>query len=295
MLAPGDSHIAQYRLASPDYFRTMKIPLLQGRGIDAHDTEDSIPIVVINETMARRFWPTENAIGARINIDDNNTGPRPVEIVGVVGNVKHASLESDPTYDVYLPMAQVHQDGVGILTNTHYWIVRSKSDSRIVETAFRREVQDIDRDVATSNVRTLEDYLSDSVAPRRFNLRVLTIFSAAALVLAAVGIYGIVSYTVTQRTPEIGIRLALGAARSSVFRLIVGQGLRVVLVGVALGAIGALGLTRLIRNLLFGVTPTDTVTFILVSVILVVIALIACTAPARRAMKVDPLIALRNE
>ena len=294
-LAPDDSHIAQYRLATPDYFRSMKIPLMQGRGIDAHDTADSIPVVVVNENMAKRLWPNASAIGARINIDDNNTGPRPVEIVGVVGNVKHASLESDPTYDVYLPMAQVHKDGVGIITNTHYWIVRSKSDAGTVESAFRREVQDIDREVATSSVRTLEDYLADSVAPRRFNLRVLTIFSAAALVLAAIGIYGVVSYTVKQRTPEIGIRLALGARRSSVFRLIVGQGLKVVLVGVGLGAIGAFAVTRLIRNLLFGVTPTDAVTFILVSLILTVIALVACTAPARRAMKVDPLIALRND
>jgi putative ABC transport system permease protein len=294
-LSPDDSHIAQYRLASPEYFRAMKIPLLQGRGIDAHDNADSIPVVIINETMARRFWPNQNPIGARINIDDNNTGPRPVEIAGVVGNVKHASLESDPTYDVYLPMAQVHEDGVGLITNTHYWIVRSKSDAHAIESAFRRELQDLDRDVATSNVRSLEDYLSDSVAPRRFNLRVLTIFSVAALVLAAIGVYGVVSYTVTQRTQEIGIRLALGARRANVFQLILGQGLKIVFAGVALGALGAFAMTRVIRNLLFGVAPTDPITFGLVSVILSAIALAACAVPARRATNVDPLIALRNE
>jgi predicted permease len=293
-LSPGDARSAQYRVATSDYFRAMKIPLLQGRAIDAHDNAASIPVVVINETMAHQFWPNENSIGARINIDDNNTGPRPVEIVGVVGNVKHVSLESDPTFDVYIPMAQVHEDGVGLITNTHYWIVRSSSDAHAMETTFRNELQEIDRDVATSSVRTLDDYLADSVAPRRFNLRVLTIFSAAALILAAIGIYGVVSYTVTQRTPEIGIRLALGAGRTNVFRLILGQGLKVVIAGVGLGALGAVAMTRVMRNLLFGVTPTDTVTFIVVSLFLLLIAVIACSAPARRAMKVDPLIALRN-
>jgi predicted permease len=292
---PSDTHQAQYRVATPDYFRAMKIPLLQGRTIDAHDTADSVKVVIINETMARRFWPDQSPIGARINIDDNNTGPRPVEIAGVVGNVKHMSLESNPTFDLYLPFAQVHEDSVAMLANTHYWLVRSTADAFAVEAAFRHELQSIDRDVATSNVRTLDDFLSDSVAPRRFNLRVLTIFSVAALLLAATGIYGVVSYTVKQRTPEIGIRLALGAGKINVFRLVLGQGLKVVFAGVVLGAIGALAMTRVIRNLLFGVTPTDALTFVLVSLTLIVIALIACSLPARRAMKVDPLIALRNE
>jgi putative ABC transport system permease protein len=294
-LTPGDAHNAQYRLATPDYFRTMNIPLLQGRQSDSHDNLDSPRVVVVNENMARRFWPNTNPIGARINIDDNNVGPRPVEIVGVVGNVKHLSLESAPTFDIYVPMAQVHEDGVNLITNTHYWIVRSKADSRAIEVGFRRELQGIDRDVASSNVKTVEEYLSDSMAPRKFSLRVLTIFAAAALLLAATGIYGVVSYTVTQRTPEIGIRLALGARRTNVFRLILGQGLRVVLVGVGLGALGAFAMTRVIRTLLFGVTPTDTITFVVVSLTLVLVALLACSVPARRATKVDPLIALRNE
>jgi putative ABC transport system permease protein len=294
-LTPGDAYNAQYRLATPDYFRTMKIPLLQGRQIENHDNLDSPRVVVINESMARRFWPDANPVGARINIDDNNVGPRPVEIVGVVGNVKHMNLESAATFDIYLPMAQVHEDGVNLITNTHYWIVRSHSDSRAVEAAFRRELQGIDRDVATSNVKTVEAYLSDSLAPRKFNLRVLTIFAAAALLLAATGIYGVVSYTVKQRTPEIGIRLALGAARANVFRLIFGQGLKVVLIGVGLGVIGAFAMTRVIRSLLFDITPTDAITFVVVSLTLILVALIACSAPARRATKVDPLIALRNE
>jgi putative ABC transport system permease protein len=294
-LSPGDTYKSQFRAATPDYFRAMKIPLLEGRPFDEHDNAGSAPVVLINQAMAHRFWPKNDAIGARINIDDNNTGPRPVEIVGVVGDVKHLSLESEPTFDVYVPIAQVHEDGVGLVTNSQYWIVRLKTSSQSVEGAFRRELQNVDRDVATANVRTLEDYISDSVAPRRFNLRVLTIFSLAALLLAATGIYGIVSYTVTQRTPEIGIRLALGAGRTSVFRLILGQGFKVVLVGLALGVAGALALTRVIRSLLFGVTPSDVLTFVVVSLLLIVVALIACSLPARRATKVDPLIAMRNE
>ncbi|HEV7475855.1 MAG TPA: FtsX-like permease family protein, partial [Pyrinomonadaceae bacterium] len=294
-LTPSDAHTSQFRAASPDYFRAMKIPLLQGRPFDEHDNARSVPVVLINETMARRFWPKADAIGAQINIDDNNTGPRPVEIVGVVGNVKHLNLESEPTFDVYLPIAQIHEDNVGLVTNTHYWIVRFKTNSQTVEAAFRRELQNVDPDAATSNIKTLDDYISDSVAPRRFNLRVLTIFSVAALLLAATGIYGIVSYTVTQRTPEMGIRLALGAGRTEVFRLILGQGLKVVLFGVALGLIGALAVTRVIRSLLFGTTPNDPLTFVVVSLLLMLVALIACSVPARRATKVDPLIALRNE
>ncbi len=282
-------------MVTPDYFRAMKIPLKQGRLFDEHDNAGSVPVVLINETLARRFWPKADAIGAQINIDDNNTGPRPLEIVGVVGDVKHLSLESEPTVDIYLPIAQIHEDNVGMVTNSQYWIVRSKTNSQAVEAAFRRELQDIDRDAATSNVRTLEDYISDSVAPRKFNLRVLTIFSVVALLLAATGIYGIVSYTVSQRTPEIGIRLALGAGRTNVFRLILGQGLRVVFFGVALGLVGAFAMTRVIRSLLFGVTPNDALTFVLVSLLMIFVALIACSVPARRATKVDPLVALRNE
>ena len=294
-LTPGDAYTAQYTLATPDYFRAMKIPLLQGRSIESRDTGDNVPVVVINETMARRFWPNESPIGARINIDDNNVGPRPVEIIGVVGNVKHFSLEEDPTFDVYLPMAQVPEDNLAWLTNSHYWIVRSKSDTAALGANFLRELRNIDRDAATSNIKTLDEYLAESVGPRKFNLRVLTIFSVAALLLAATGIYGVVSYTVKQRTQEIGIRLALGAGRMNIFRLVLGQGLKLVVVGVIAGALGAFGITRVIRSLLFGVTPTDTITFIVVSLMLILIALIACTAPARRATRVDPLIALRNE
>jgi len=179
--------------------------------------------------------------------------------------------------------------------NSFYWIVRSKTDSHAIEAVFRKELQAVDRDAATSNVRSLGEYLSDSVAPRKFNLRVLTLFSLAALLLSATGIYGVVSYTVTQRTSEIGIRLALGAGQANIFRLILGQIVEVVIVGVMLGTLGAVAITRVISSLLYGVTPTDPLTFGLVSFVMIVVALLACSIPARRATRVDPLVALRYE
>jgi putative ABC transport system permease protein len=273
----------------------LRIPLLQGRAFSDHDMADSVSVALINEAMARRLWPKGDAIGAQIRIDDNNTGPRPVEISGIVGNVKQLNLESDQTFDIYIPMAQIHEDNVGMITNSQYWVVRSTAVSRSLEKAFLDELQKVDHDVATSNMRTMEDYLSESVAPRRFSLRLLTIFSIAALLLAVTGIYSVVSYTVTQRTPEIGIRLALGAGRGQVFRLILGHGVRVVFMGIVLGLLAALALSRVIRSLLFGVTPSDPLTFVFVSALLTVVALTACIIPAQRATKVDPLIALRNE
>jgi putative ABC transport system permease protein len=294
-LSAGDRFNSQYRVVTADYFGTLKIPLLRGRAFDAHDDANRVSVAVINETMASKFWPNGDAVGSRIDIDDNNAGPRPVEIVGVVGNVKHLSLESAPTFDVYLPLAQVHEDGVGLITNTLYWVVRSKLDPHQIETVFRQGLRDVDPDAATSNITTLENYVANSVGPRRFSLRVLTIFSVAALLLAATGIYGLASYSVNQRTQEIGIRMALGAKRSKIFQMVLARGLKLVLIGLVLGVVGAIGVTRVIRSLLFGVSSTDAFTFFGVSVIMIVIALLACSLPARRATAIDPLITLRRD
>ena len=290
----GDSFVAQYRLITADYFRVLKIPLRQGRTFDAYDKAGHAPVAIVNETLASRFFSNGNAIGAQIQVDDNNTGPRPVEIVGVVGDVKHVSLEDKPTIDIYLPAAQVHEDNVGMMINSQYWVVRSNTDAQSLETAIRRELRSVDADVASASIRMMDSYLSDSVASRRFNLRLLTIFSVAALLLAATGIYGLISYSVAQRTSEIGIRLALGATRKNIFRIILGQGLRLVLIGLALGLVGAFALTRLVRSLMFGVTPSDPLTFLAVSALLILITLAAGGLPALRATKLDPLRALRE-
>lgn len=290
-----DSYVVQYRIVSPDYFRVMRIPLRQGRTFDVHDKADRPPVAIVNETLAAKFWPKGDVIGTQIKLDDNNTGPRPLEVVGVVGDVKHVSLEDKPTIDVYLPLAQIHEDGVGLMVNNQYWILRSNVDPGTLEAAFIRELRSVDAGVAAANIRTMESYLSDSVAPRRFNLRLLTIFSVTALLLPATGVYGLISYSVAQRTPEIGIRLALGASRIDVLKLILQEGLKLVLIGIVVGLASALLLTRLMRSLLFGVTATDAVTYVMVSVGLVIVALIACSIPARRATKVDPLLALRFE
>jgi len=273
----------------------MKIPLVQGRLFADNDRADTVPVALINENLARKLWPRGDAIGARVKVDDNNTGPRPVEIVGVVGDVKHEGLESDSVFDIYIPMAQVHPDNVRSIADSHYWVLRSHAERRALESAFLGELQKIDRDAATSSIRTMDDFLADSIAPRKFSLRLLTLFSVAALLLAVTGIYGTVSYAVTQRTPEIGVRLALGARHSQVFKLILGQGFKAIALGLAIGLAGALALSRVIRGLLFNVTPSDPLTFILVSAILLLVALVAAALPAHRATGVDPLIALRNE
>ena len=294
-LTKGDSYLSQYRVTNPDYFSSMKIPLRQGRAFDEHDRAERPPVAIVNETLARKFWPNGNALGARIQVDDNDTGPRPLKIVGVVGDVKHMSLEDKPTFDVYLPLAQIHEDSLSVVTDSHYWILRSNLEPKLLEENFRRELRSVDAEVASSNIRLMESYLSDSVAPRRFNLRLLTIFSIAALLLATTGIYGVVSYSVAQRTPELGIRLALGASRKNIFRIILGQGFRLVVVGLALGVVGAFALTRLIRSLMFGVTPSDPLTFFAVSSLLIAITIVAGALPALRATKLDPLKALRSE
>lgn len=290
-----DKYTANYRVATADYFRAMKIPLVHGRLFDDHDRGDTIPVALINDNLARRLWPNGNALGTQLRVDDNNTGPRPVEIVGVVGNVKHDGLEGDPAFDIYIPMAQVHEDNLGTITNSHYWVIKARADRRSLEVALLSELKKIDRDAATSSIRTMDEFLSDSIAPRKFSLRLLTIFSAAALLLAVMGIYGTVAYSVKQRTPEIGVRLALGAQQSQVFRLILGHGLKVVALGLVVGLAGAFALSRLMRGLLFNVTPGDPLTFVLVSAVLFFVAMLAAGVPARRATRVDPLIALRNE
>jgi putative ABC transport system permease protein len=293
--SPDEAHRADYRAVDAGYFRALKIPLIAGREFNERDAAETPPVALISQNLARRHWPQGSPLGARLHINDNNQGPRPVEVVGVVGDVKHLSLDGEPAPHIYLPVHQAHEDGVVWLTNTQYWLLRTTVDPLSLSAAARREIQAVDRNAPASNIRTMEQYLAASVAPRRFNLRLLTIFAAAALILAATGLYGVISYGVAQRKRELGIRVALGARPGAVLKLVIGQGMALAVMGVALGLVAALALTRLMEGLLFGVSATDPLTFIVIALMLTLVALMACYIPARRATKVDPLVALNHE
>jgi putative ABC transport system permease protein len=294
--APLDeAMVADFRVASAGYFRALKIPLLSGREFSGHDTSRTMPVALISRSLARRYWAERSPLGAHLHIDDNDRGPRLVEIVGVVGDVRHLGLDGDPTPHIYLPVPQIHADGVVWLTNQQFWLLRTAVDPRTLQAVVRREIHVVDRDVTVSSIRTMADYLSASVAPRRFNLWLLSVFAGAALVLAATGLYGVISHGVAQRRHEIAIRMALGARRIDVLRLVVGQGMALALAGVGLGLAGAWALTRWMDALLFGVPATDPLTFASIAALLLLVALLACAIPARRAAGVAPMAALRHE
>ncbi|HKO05888.1 MAG TPA: ABC transporter permease [Candidatus Acidoferrales bacterium] len=279
----------QFRCVGLDYFRTMHIPLISGRTFTASDTRGSAPVIIINQTLAKRFFPNENPIGKRIQPGISDTGDTVMrEIVGVVGDVRHRRLWRAPDPETYAPYDQVAIGGMTI-------VVRGDADPQALIPMIRIEVKRMDSELPLYNVRTLEDYVAGSVAQRRFTALLLGIFAAVAMLLAAVGMYGVISYGVAQRTHEIGVRIALGAESADVLRLVVGQGLRLTLLGVALGCLGALGASRFLSGLLFGVAGDDPVTFGAVATMFLAVALVACYVPARRAMRVDPLVALRYE
>ena len=287
-LPPGASQSTNYYSVSADYFKAMGIPLIRGRLLTATDTKDSPHVAVINETMAKKMFPNEEAIGKRITFGRRDPKPDWYEIVGIVGDVKHYGLDQATTMQTYEPYTQ---QTVPYMT----LVVRTAGDPTMLGTAIRGEVFSLDKEQPVSSMKTLNQLFSTSIAQQQFSMLLLGVFAAVALVLAAVGIYGVLSYAVTQRTHEIGIRMALGAARGDVLRLVVGHGMLLTVIGVAGGLIAAFGLTRLMASLLFGVTAHDTVTFATVAGILLAVALLACYLPARRATKVDPLVALRYE
>ena len=282
----NDSVNIDYRVISPDYFRSMGIRLVKGRDIDDHDNNPSSGVVIINETMARLFWPNETALGQRVRLEgDENPW---MEVVGIVADVKHFGLESQTKPEIYVPY---FIDPWPFMTI----VVRSSSDLASLSAAIRDQVWSVDKDIPIPNIRTMDQLLSTSVARPRFNMLLLGVFAVIALVLSAVGVYGVMSYSVVQRTHEIGIRMALGAAKPDVLKLVVVQGLKLLLIGIGLGLLAALALTRVLTSMLFGVEPTDPATFAMISVLLACVALTACIVPARRATKVDPIVALRYE
>ncbi|MBD0370136.1 MAG: ABC transporter permease [Pyrinomonadaceae bacterium] len=295
-LKPEEVPAAQNRWVSAGYFQLMRVPILKGREFDEHDTARTTPVVVIDEALARRFWPGGNPLGEHLKIDDASPAPwREVEIVGVVGNVKHNTLLDDPVPTVYAPVAQSQEGTVGFLANNMSLVVRTSSDPLAMSTVITRQVRGVDNEVATSNVRTMEQFMAMTVAGRRFNLILVTIFACISLLLAATGIYAVISYTVAQSTKEIGIRMALGAGASDVLKMVLSQGLKLTLLGIGAGLLGAFILTRIVASLLFGITATDPAAFVFMPLILMAVALLACFIPARRATRVDPLVALRME
>ena len=287
----GQQYSSPTRMISADYFHTMGIPVLQGRGFDQTDRFDSAPVVIVNSRFAERFFPGENVIGKRIKPSWSAQGKDEEmrEIVGLVGNVKHLSLRNDDTPEVYLPQVQIAVSSATLVVRT-----RVSNPSALLP-AIRSEMAAIDSAIPFTHVRLFEDYMTRSLARPRFNAFLLSIFAGTALLLTAIGIYGVMAYSVAQRTNEIGIRIALGAAQSSIFRLVVGQAMTLVAISLAIGLAGAFAATRLLSSLLFGVGASDPVTFAAIVLLVSVVAFLAAWLPARRATLVDPMQALRTD
>jgi putative ABC transport system permease protein len=284
--APGQYPEANARTSSPGYFRTMRIPVVKGRDFSEHDTAEKPFVVVINETMARKYWPGEDPIGKRL-LDPRDRTP-PAEVIGVVGDVKHFGLDDQAEEYIYTSALQTPGSGMFV-------VVRTTTDPVGMTATLRKEVQALDKELPVFDVKPMEQRIVESTGARRLVMFLLGVFALVALILASVGIYGVMAYSVTQRTHEIGIRVALGASRGDILRLVVRQGMLLVLAGVALGLLVSLAVTRFMSGLLFGVMPNDPATLVGVSLLLAGIAFIACLVPALRAMKVDPMVALRYE
>jgi putative ABC transport system permease protein len=279
--------VANIEVIDPDYFQTMRISLLKGRHFTRQDAAQAPQVMIINETMARQYFADEEPLGRRITMKDWGP-PLTGEIVGVVGDVKANGLESETRPMIYWNHPQFPQ----IFNNL---VIRTGSDPMSVVAAVKSQIWSVDQEQTIASISLMDRILADSVAQRQFYMLLLAIFAFVALLLAAVGIYGVMSYTVTQRTHEIGIRMALGARQGDVLKMVVGHGLFLALMGVALGLVTAYAATRLMESMLFGVTATDPLTFVGVAVVLTGVALLACFVPARRAAKVDPMVALRYE
>jgi putative ABC transport system permease protein len=265
----------------------MGIPLLRGRTFEQSDAADNAPpVILINETMARRFWPNEDPVGKRFRFDDPNFKSPWFSIVGIVGDVRQEGLEMPAGLMAYFPSKGYWADDV---------VMHSKNDPRALVSSLREQIRSVSPNLAIDNINVVSDLLVLHESQRKFNALLLGALAVIALLLAAVGIYGTVSYWVKQRTPEIGIRMALGADQNNIFRLVVVNSMQFILAGLVLGIVGSLAATRLIASLLFGVTPSDPATFAAIVTMLALVAFSACWIPARRAMRVDPIVALRHE
>jgi putative ABC transport system permease protein len=274
------------RVVTHDYFRAMGVPLLRGRTFDSRDAGVNIRRVIVNQALARKHFPNEDPIGKSIIVSWNDEAPD--EIVGVVGDVRQQDLETEARATIYWPPGRFTYPFMSVA-------IRTAGDPRNVVAGAVAALHELDPNVAAADVKTMDAVIDASVAQRRLTMLLLSIFAVVALVLAAVGIYGVIGYSVSQRTQEIGIRMALGAQRATVLRMVVGQAMTLAGVGIAAGAAGAWGLTRLMQKLLFGVEPSDPATFIAVAAVLALVAGVAASIPGLRATHVDPVIALRSE
>ena len=289
-LTPDKWPGGNYRTVSTDYFRTMDIPIVQGRAFNDHDTFSTPFVMIVNQALARRDFPNENPIGKRISLGGNGPNGQPVwfEIVGVASDVRSIELREEAAPEFYLSALQ---DSFGNM----FVVVRTSVEPTTLAASIRQAASEVDKTASVSDIKTMDHIVSAAVTQPRFNLVLLGLFSGIALLLSAAGIYGVTAYSVTQRTHEFGIRMALGAQVGDVLRMIIKQGMLLITVGIVLGLIASFLLTRLLRTLLFGVSASDPLTFVAITLLLIFVALVACYIPARRATKVDPLVALRYE
>jgi putative ABC transport system permease protein len=289
-----------WNTVSPGFFEAFKIPVLRGRTFSDRDVANSAPAVVVNEALVRRFFPKADPLNEKIwigkGVMPQLASEQPRQIIGVVGDVRAQGLNNDPAPTMYLPQAQV-PDAINALNarlTPMKWIVRSRGITPTLSAAIQEQLRQVSG-LPVTDIRTMDEVISRSTSRQRFNMLLMTVFGSAALILAAIGIYGLMAYSVQQRTQEIGIRIALGAAGSNVRTMVVAQGMKLAIAGIVIGLGAAFGLTRLLANFLFGVKAKDPVVFTLAAVLLSLVSLIAVWLPARRATRIDPVIALRSE
>ena len=288
VLAVGQAPMIQHTVVTPNYFRTMGIPLLSGRDFTDSDARGSQLVTIVDERLANEYWPNQSPIGRRIRFGPPEDNEPWHTIIGVVGTVRHERMQEDTAKSVYLPHQQIPANGMAVMT-------RTSSEPKELVAAIRREVAQLDPDLPVSKVITMNEVIDEAIWQPRLYATLFAVFAGGALLLALIGIYGVMAFLVQTRTHEIGVRMALGATARDVFKLIVGRGMKLTVIGVLIGVAGAVGATRLMHSLLFNTSATDPIVFILISLLLAFAAFLACYIPARRAAKVDPLIALRYE
>jgi putative ABC transport system permease protein len=287
----GIAYDANHRQVTPDYLKTMGIPLQRGRSFNDGDNEQSVKVAIINETMARQYWPGEDPLGKRFTMDDPNDKATWVTIVGIAGDIRQMGVDEPVKAEMYFP----YQQGQEPFYTPRDLTIRTSVDPFSLVAAVRNEIHQVDPEQPISNIRTMGQMLGEETASRSLGMTLLTIFAGLALLLATVGIYGVLAYFVVQHTQEIGVRMALGAQRGNILGLVLKKGMTLTLLGVGIGLVIAFALTRLMASLLYEVSAADPITYVAISLLLTAVAFFACYLPARRATKVDPMVALTYE